>query len=317
MAKYKQVVGSGNFVREQFIADAESIGTFVITVSNEIKEKIVDGEDFSGAVELNDPLLLNAIKQRSNLNGWKIAINLNNGTTIMVGKVIGVVLTVESEIPYTYATCLMSNGQHFSLKVGINGNQVSAILSGNGLGGGNLPEPTPADVGKVLQVNNLGAYALDYVKTYNKIAKEITSVSGSATFSATSEEWVLAMNNDNTLLEIHDTTTSEYYTLWLTTFDATTVRFIGLTKDGKKVEANIVKSGNTYSGTFNIISIGALEFLAPAYDTNITYNEADLCVYNGALYSCKEDNVSGAWDSSKWETTTISESVLGLINMGL
>ena len=271
MAKYKQLVGSGNFVREQFIADAESIGTFVITVSNEIKEKIVDGEDFSGAVELNDPLLLNAIKQRSNLNGWKLAVNLNNGTTILIGKVIGVVHTEVESVPTTKATCLMSNGQHFELAVGISGSEIVAQLSGNGLGGSDLPVPTIADVGKYLGVDSNGTFKLDYVKTYHKIAKEITSVSGSASFSATSDEWVLAMNNDNTLLEIHDTTTSEYYTLWLSTFDATTVRFIGLTKDGKKVEANIVKSGTDYSGSFAITEIGTV-ITTTVDDVNKTIN---------------------------------------------
>lgn len=222
MAKYKQVVGSGNFVREQFIADAESIGTFVITVSNEIKEKIVDGEDFSGAVELNDPLLLNAIKQRSNLNGWKLAVNLNNGTTILIGKVIGVVHTEEENVPITRATCLMSNGQHFELSVSISGNEIVAQLSGNGLGGSDLPVPTIADEGKVLAVGEGGLWAL------------------------------------------------------------------------KKVDTT--------------------EFLAPAYDSTKTYNTSDLVVYNGALYSCKADNTTGTWDDTKWDTTTIAESVLGLLN---
>ena len=256
MAKYSVIAGATNFTRKQYKADGESIGTFVITISNEIKEKIVDGEDFSSAVEINDLLFLNAVKQKSNLNGWKLSVEVQNGTTILIGKVIGVVHTEEENVPITRATCLMSNGQHFELAVGISGNEIVAQLSGNGLGGSDLPVPTIADVGKYLGVDSEGAYALGYVKTYNKIAKEITSVSGSASFSATSDEWILAMNNDNTLLEIHDTTTSEYYTLWLSTFDATTVRFIGLTKDGKKVEANIVKSGDTYSGTFAISDVG-------------------------------------------------------------
>ena len=222
MAKYSVIAGATNFTRKQYKADGESIGTFVITVSNEIKEKIVDGEDFTSAVEINDLLFLNAVKQKSNLNGWKLSVEVQNGTTILIGKVIGVVHTEEDGAPITYATCLMSNGQHFELGVAISGAEIVAQLSGNGLGGSDLPVPTIADEGKVLAVGDGGLWTLSSV----------------------------------------DTT----------------------------------------------------EFLAPAYDSTKTYNTSDLVVYGGALYVCKADNTTGTWDNTKWETTTIAESVLGLLN---
>ena len=45
------------------------------------------------------------------------------------------------------------------------------------------------------------------------------------------------------------------------------------------------------------------------YDNTKTYNEGDFVVYNDVLYKCKEDNVTGAWDSSKWETATFQDLV--------
>ena len=45
------------------------------------------------------------------------------------------------------------------------------------------------------------------------------------------------------------------------------------------------------------------------YDSANTYNEGDFVVYEDVLYKCKEDNVTGAWDSSKWETATFQDLV--------
>lgn len=48
--------------------------------------------------------------------------------------------------------------------------------------------------------------------------------------------------------------------------------------------------------------------LAPAYDQNETYNTGDIVMYEMLMYKCKEDNVTGAWNASKWERTTAGES---------
>lgn len=43
------------------------------------------------------------------------------------------------------------------------------------------------------------------------------------------------------------------------------------------------------------------------YNENVTYNTGDYCVNDsGILYKCKADNVSGAWDSTKWDSVTIT-----------
>lgn len=47
--------------------------------------------------------------------------------------------------------------------------------------------------------------------------------------------------------------------------------------------------------------------LAPAYDINETYNTGDIVMYELLMYKCLEDNVTGAWDSTKWTRTTAGE----------
>ena len=53
--------------------------------------------------------------------------------------------------------------------------------------------------------------------------------------------------------------------------------------------------------------------LIPAYSTSTTYNLGDFVVYRASesdpyqLYRCKENNVSGAWNSSKWELATLGD----------
>ena len=44
--------------------------------------------------------------------------------------------------------------------------------------------------------------------------------------------------------------------------------------------------------------------LADAYDLTTTYNTGDVVMYQYYMYKCKEDNVTGAWDATKWERTT-------------
>ena len=47
--------------------------------------------------------------------------------------------------------------------------------------------------------------------------------------------------------------------------------------------------------------------LAPAYDINETYNTGNIVMYELLMYKCLEDNVTGAWDSTKWTRTTAGE----------
>ena len=51
--------------------------------------------------------------------------------------------------------------------------------------------------------------------------------------------------------------------------------------------------------------------MVDGYDSTATYNTGDLVEYSNALYKCLADNVTGTWDSTKWELTTLADSAGG------
>ena len=352
---YYEIAGATNFKRKNFKQDSEALGTYVITISNQAKEKFVDGDEFEEVVELNDLLLKKAIEQKDNLRGWRIALNLNNGTTISVGKIIGVVLQNIGGIERTIATCLMSNGAYLILTTDNDNHILTATLSSSGLiNGGGVKQVAFANVsfnasgvatlsvnaddfatlvgsdscvvvlnlanGDTLELNRgfydengasfvgsvgheNGEYTLDlyfanFVKAgdtysgnayevnafegnvaipsgvephnlqtakilgdyyewqnYVGFSKDVAYTSASVSFTLTSDEWVSAMNNDNCLLLIRNTTDNTYYTMWKSHFDATTAYFTCVA-GGKGYEAEFVKNGTSYSGTFGEIQLG-------------------------------------------------------------
>ena len=58
----------------------------------------------------------------------------------------------------------------------------------------------------------------------------------------------------------------------------------------------------TITGAINELhsSIGA-----NTYNTSSTYNKGDIVIYNGTLYACNGTSVTGAWDATKWDATTL------------
>ena len=50
-----------------------------------------------------------------------------------------------------------------------------------------------------------------------------------------------------------------------------------------------------------------------AYSSSSTYNTGDFVVYNSKLFECLDDNVTGAWDHTKWSLTDVP-SALSKIN---
>lgn len=50
---------------------------------------------------------------------------------------------------------------------------------------------------------------------------------------------------------------------------------------------------------------------ADAYDETATYNTGDYCIYGGELYKCNDDNVTGAWDATKWDATILVDELGG------
>lgn len=141
MAIYTEIVSAGALKRQKYQATAENSGTYVITVDTQTKQALIDGNEFETDVELNDLEFVNAIKQKSNLKGWRIAIEVNNGTTILVGKIIGVIQQEVGGIARTICSCLMSNGAYLTLSVEKDGETLSATLNGNALAVGNRIEP--------------------------------------------------------------------------------------------------------------------------------------------------------------------------------
>ena len=52
---------------------------------------------------------------------------------------------------------------------------------------------------------------------------------------------------------------------------------------------------------------------APDYDDTATYNTNDKVIYQGLLYVCLEDSVTGAWDSTKWQQISVADFTADLL----
>ena len=68
----------------------------------------------------------------------------------------------------------------------------------------------------------------------------------------------------------------------------------------------------TSEGVKNAIdaAVGTVEdIIGDAYDENNTYNTDDYCINNDVLYKCNDDNVTGAWDATKWDATTVADEL--------
>jgi len=57
------------------------------------------------------------------------------------------------------------------------------------------------------------------------------------------------------------------------------------------------------------------ENIAENYDSTNTYNADDLVFYDGDLYQCKYDNVTGTWDDNKWTAIILSQYLENLFNV--
>lgn len=57
---------------------------------------------------------------------------------------------------------------------------------------------------------------------------------------------------------------------------------------------------------------GMLNKMAEDYDVTATYNTGDFAAYDNGLYKCNDDSVTGAWDGTKWDETTLGEVIAAL-----
>ena len=70
-------------------------------------------------------------------------------------------------------------------------------------------------------------------------------------------------------------------------------------------------TGRLFVGTDNgeFAEFANVDSLAPAYDSSTSYSVGDVCNYQGELYVCT-GTTTGAWDSTKWESTYVGTSTL-------
>lgn len=54
--------------------------------------------------------------------------------------------------------------------------------------------------------------------------------------------------------------------------------------------------------------------IAAPYSTIVTYNTGSWMIRNGTLYRCKEDGVTGEWNSSKWQKKNIGDMIIEFIS---
>ena len=81
----------------------------------------------------------------------------------------------------------------------------------------------------------------------------------------------------------------------------------GLSKPEYTDEADIAP----ISGNMDVIDIAmnkARTRDADLFDENAEYNTGDFCIYTDVLHRCNADGVTGPWDSTKWDATTIAQA---------
>ena len=79
--------------------------------------------------------------------------------------------------------------------------------------------------------------------------------------------------------------------------------------------ADLQTTNKTVIGAINELHNGgggggmSSDIIADTYDDTATYNTGDYCIYNDGLYVCDDDNVTGAWDSTKWTSIQVMSSI--------
>lgn len=87
---------------------------------------------------------------------------------------------------------------------------------------------------------------------------------------------------------------------------ATYTENYSLKKPGYSDVADVADINNNMDTIDDVVHKSQLS-LAPPYDENTTYNVGDVVMQGFLMYICNDDNVTGAWDSTKWDRTTSAE----------
>ena len=304
MSVYTEIIGATSFKRKKYKLTSEEAGVYVISVSNETKQLLIDNAEFSQVVELNDPEFVRAIKQKTNLRGWRIAIELNNHTTILVGQIIGVAWQQVGNAEQTLATCLLSNKSYVILTITNEDNSLSATLSSSGAVGG-------GGEWNILDLNDVESPLSD-------------------------ENYELALANNTIIIYQNDlyfkNEETENYICYAKTSYASNGLYahnIVITKSNKAftISDRDYLVNPTFDGSENVLlgaEVGTALYkvnyntLASEYSASSTYEVGDIVVYLGKLYVCNTQiSVAEEWTSGHWTETNIVSSVLGLLNTGI
>ena len=93
----------------------------------------------------------------------------------------------------------------------------------------------------------------------------------------------------------------------VTATKSVTVEQIGDTIAGTQTHSTLNTSSKTLIGAIN--EVAKDKNIADEYDSTHTYNTGDITIHDNTLYVCQDDNVTGAWDSTKWSATTVDDLI--------
>lgn len=85
------------------------------------------------------------------------------------------------------------------------------------------------------------------------------------------------------------------------------------------ISNDFVPSGSWNSSKWNKIPLSVLVdktalMISLKHNSSTTYNTNDFCTNGYVLYKCKADNVTGAWDVSKWDETNIATELKNVLD---
>ena len=304
MSIYTELASATSFKRKKYKLTSEEVGVYVISVSNETKQALVDNEEFTQVVELNDPEFVRAIKQKTNLRGWRIAIELNNHTTILVGQIIGVAWQQVGSAEQTLATCLLSNKSYVILTITNEDNSLSATLSSSGAVGG-------GGEWNLLVLDDLVSPLSDENYELALANNTIISYENELYFKAQDTETYICYNNialsTNGIYGHNVVITKSSKAFTISDRDY----LVNPTFDGSE---NVLLGAEVGTSLYKV----NYNTLASEYDNTATYDVGDIVVYLGKLYVCNTQiSVAEEWTSGHWTETNIVSSVLGLLNTGI
>ena len=81
---------------------------------------------------------------------------------------------------------------------------------------------------------------------------------------------------------------------------------LGLPEYGEDAD---VADLNRNSGILDAYCYNTRQIECEPYDSTKTYMSGDLSIHNEVVYECNTDNTTGAWDDSKWDSTTLAEQI--------